>query len=109
MDVRVFFFPKEVIVWIFTIIICNNGGEVEIKKFVLWCSSLCAIGMNEMLVHKDEHLCYAVQMINVEVRNRMDMDHFSPLSSGEQLPIPVLLCFSCKEFPLTSVKKRRHC
>lgn len=84
------------------------GMGVEIKKFLLWCTSLCAIGRNEMLVPKDEHLCYGVQMMNVEARNRMDMDHFSPLSRGEQLPIPVLLCCSCKEFPLTSVETRRH-
>lgn len=68
------------------------GVGVEIKKFVLWCSSLYAIGRNEMLVHKDEHLCYRVQMMNMEARSRMDMDHFSPLSRGEQLPVPVLLC-----------------
>lgn len=79
------------------------GVGAEMKN--LWCSSLCAIGRNEVLFYKDEHLCYGVQMMNVEARNRMDMDHFSPLSRGEQLPIPGLLFCSCKEFPRTSVKQ----
>ncbi|RMC16232.1 hypothetical protein DUI87_08447 [Hirundo rustica rustica] len=39
-------------------------------------------GRNEMLIRKDKHLCYGVQMMNVEARNRMDMDHFSLLSRG---------------------------
>lgn len=79
------------------------GVGAEIHKFVLWCSSLCSIGRNEMLFYKDKHQCFGVQMMNGEARSRMDMDHFSPLSRGEQLPIPGLLCCSCKEFPLTSV------
>lgn len=47
-----------------------------------------------MLVHKDEHLFYGAQMMNVEIRKRMDMDRFSPPSRGEQLvacPSPALL------------------
>lgn len=47
-----------------------------------------------MSVHKDEHLCYGMKMMNVEAKNRMAMDHFSSQSRGELLPTTDLLC--CK-------------
>lgn len=38
-----------------------------------------------MSIHKDEHLCYGLRIVNVEAKNRMDTDHFSP-SRSKLLP-----------------------
>lgn len=69
---------------------CLQQQGTEVKKFMLLRSVLCAMGENAVSVHKDEHLCYGMRMMNVEVKNWMDMDHFS-LSRGELLPTTDLL------------------
>lgn len=51
---------------------------------MLLYSVLYAMGGSAMSIHKDEHLCYGVRMMNAEAKNGMDMDHFS-LSRGELL------------------------
>lgn len=69
---------------------CLQQQGAEIKKFMLLYSVLCAMGGSAISIHKDEHLCYGVRMMNAETEDGMDMDHFS-LSRGELLPTTDLL------------------